>query len=217
MCRGRLFHLSGLWGGPAPQLGEADGVRYTCACFTHSGAVVSAGCRGGEWGLHLFHPVGAGAWSPGGGGGGNGGGGGPDGGGALRLADRGVALGEVTELAPSPVEAEVAVATHDLRLLLVDLRHGILRRCAAAAARRAPGAAAAGPRRRPRPAPSPRALKRARSARAACRRLDAAEFDGGVFDLAWSHDGAWLAYAVSTSATSRTLAPPLSPILSLDR
>ena len=55
------------------------------------------------------------------------------------------------------------------------------------------------------------------SARAACRRLDAAEFDGGVFDLAWSHDGAWLAYAVSTSATSHTLTPPLSPILTIAR
>ena len=103
--------------------------------------------KGGEWGLHLFPP------------GGGGGGGGP-----LRLAERGVELGEVLEMVASPTEAQVAVATHDLRLLLVDLRQGTL----------------------------------------AC--LDSADFDGGIFDLAWSHDGAWLAYAVSTSAMSRTSA-----------
>ena len=104
MCRGRLFELSGLWGGPAPQLGARDGVRYACACYTHSGGIVSAGCgKGGEWGLHLFPPGGGG-----GGGGGAGGGGGGGGGGPLRLAERGVELGEVVEMVESPTEAQVA-------------------------------------------------------------------------------------------------------------
>merc|ERR1719424_523587 len=90
VCRGRLFELSGLWGGPAPQLGARDGVRYACACYTHSGGIASAGCgKGGEWGLHLFPP--------------GGGGGGP-----LRLAERGVELGEVVEMVASPTGAQVA-------------------------------------------------------------------------------------------------------------
>ena len=65
--------------------------------------------------------------------------------------------GEPWELAPSPCGPQLAVATHDLRLLLIDTRTGVV------------------------------------------TRLDRAAHDGGIFDVAWSADGNWLAYAVSTS------------------
>ena len=74
------------------------------------------------------------------------------------------ALGEPTEIVPSPEGSQVAVATHDLRLLLVEPFKGV------------------------------------------ATRLDTAEHEGGIFDLAWSADGKWLAYAVSTSPTARTSA-----------
>ena len=63
---------------------------------------------------------------------------------------------------PSPDAAALAVCTHDLRLLLVDLHHGTI------------------------------------------RLVDRAEHDGGIFDVAWSHDGDWLAFAVAMSSAART-------------
>jgi len=79
----------------------------------------------------------------------------------LRGSER---LGEPVEVAPCPVGSSVAVATHDLRLLLVEPFQGV------------------------------------------ARRVDAAQHEGGVFDLAWSADGRWLAYAVSTGPGGRTSA-----------
>ena len=38
------------------------------------------------------------------------------------------------------------------------------------------------------------------------RRLDGASFECGIFDVTWSLDGRWLAYAVATSSMSRTSA-----------
>lgn len=73
-------------------------------------------------------------------------------------------IGEPTELAACPEGNCVAVATHDLRLLLVDPWKGSV------------------------------------------RVLDTCDVDGGIFDLAWSADGRWLAYAASTSNNARTSA-----------
>ena len=67
--------------------------------------------------------------------------------------------GEPLEMAPSPQGQLLAVATHDLRLLLIDLSNGHM------------------------------------------SQLDQADHDGGIFDLSWSLDGRWLAYALSSLLT----------------
>ena len=148
IARGRLFLLPGLWSGPALQLGMTDGARYSCAGFTNTGRVICAECAtNGEWHLVGFDTQRGGHDSP------------------TRVSLRGAeALGEPTELAPSPEGSQVAVATHDLRLLLVEPYKGV------------------------------------------ATRLDVAEHEGGIFDLAWSADGKWLAYAVSTALGARTSA-----------
>ena len=71
-------------------------------------------------------------------------------------------LGEPTELSHSPCDHQIAIATHDLRLLVIDTNSGV------------------------------------------AKRLDSSSHDGGIFDIAWSMDGKWLAYAVSTSTGART-------------
>ena len=199
--RGKLFGLAGLWEGPAVQCGASEGVRYACPEFTHEGRPVAAVCGPtGEWALELFDELypsqvaptdtgnggggrppsrtltlrgsssdssGSGSGSGGGGSGGGGGGGDGSGGGGAGGGGGGGgggALGEPYEMRASPTEDWLAVATHDLRLLLVDLR----------------------------------------SSRFVC--VDTAAHDGGIFDLAWSADGHWLAYAVATSSGARTSA-----------
>ena len=82
----------------------------------------------------------------------------------LRLPAEDGTAAEPVALVPSPEANLAAVATHDLRLLLVDLSSGV------------------------------------------STVLDRAAFDGGVFDIAWSADGRWVAYAVSTSAGAATSA-----------
>ena len=138
VVRGRLLCLSGLWEGPAVPLGAAHGVRYACAAYLHDGRAIAAACDFGDWRLDVLSVErGAAATAV-----------------PVRRAEL---LSEPLEIAPSPTEAVVAVATHDLKLLLVDVRSGTI------------------------------------------DQLDAAKEDGGVFDIAWSADGAWIAYAVSTA------------------
>ena len=158
--RGRMFALAGLWEGPAAAVGRADGTRYACAGFDHLGAPIAAACDAlGTWSIELFtsdpcttttapsrnNNKGGRAES-------------------RLLRPRGASLEEPTELAPNPEAARIAVATHDLRLLLIDVNTSV------------------------------------------AVLLDHAEHDGGIFDLAWSADGAWLAYSVSTSVGARTSA-----------
>jgi hypothetical protein len=138
-CRGRVFELRGLCGGPATPRGASDGsVRYACACYTAAGRVVAAGCHAGEWAVRALDKGREDGPLPG------------------RATD--APLAEPTELAPSPTSEEVAVAAHDLRLLLIGTRWG------------------------------------------GFRVLDRWAGAEGISDLAWSHDGQWLAYAVATTA-----------------
>ena len=136
-ARGRLFALAGLWHGPGAQLGETDDgfVRYRCAGFTHTSRPICAACgASGDWSIVVFSSDPsqlATGGSPAGGGRGGGRGGGGGGKAAWRsLVLRGEAsnLGEPLELAPNPEAPLLAVATHDLRLLLVDLNSGVTTR-----------------------------------------------------------------------------------------
>ena len=152
--RGRLFALAGLWEGPASQVGERDGVRYSCAAFSYNGRPVAAACdASGEWSIVIFPSdptepatksshssrssssasaaaAAAAGSRP-----------------ARTLRLRGPAneLGEPYEMVPSPEASLLAVATHDLRLLLIDTSSGVSVRLDAAEHDGGCGATAARP------------------------------------------------------------------------